>query len=158
MVASGVASKGLDFNEIQHVIIFTMPKEIEDYVHQVSGIPLLYHPGKSRTLRFCGCVVALCAPCVDAPVSYRRLTPCYTYHPLIRCGCIRCDGYGRLQPSDRPAVQQIWRLALNGISGYSESASPSLTGNIRAIVDSNRTTAPASRTLLPLLRTFTTFI
>lgn len=29
MVASGVASKGLDFNEIQHVINFTMPKEIE---------------------------------------------------------------------------------------------------------------------------------
>ncbi|KAF5358049.1 hypothetical protein D9756_001780 [Leucocoprinus leucothites] len=35
MVASGVASKGLDFNEVQHVIIFTMPKEIEDYVHQI---------------------------------------------------------------------------------------------------------------------------
>jgi ATP-dependent RNA helicase DDX41 len=35
MVASSVASKGLDFNEIQHVIIFTMPKEIEDYVHQI---------------------------------------------------------------------------------------------------------------------------
>ncbi|KIJ34635.1 hypothetical protein M422DRAFT_34983 [Sphaerobolus stellatus SS14] len=35
MVASGVASKGLDFNDIQHVIIFTMPKEIEDYVHQI---------------------------------------------------------------------------------------------------------------------------
>ncbi|PBK77580.1 P-loop containing nucleoside triphosphate hydrolase protein [Armillaria solidipes] len=35
MVASSVASKGLDFNEIQHVIIFSMPKEIEDYVHQI---------------------------------------------------------------------------------------------------------------------------
>jgi len=35
MVASGVASKGLDFAEIQHVINFTMPKEIEDYVHQI---------------------------------------------------------------------------------------------------------------------------
>lgn len=35
MVASGVGSKGLDFNEIQHVIIYTMPKEIEDYVHQI---------------------------------------------------------------------------------------------------------------------------
>ena len=34
MVASGVASKGLDFAEIQHVINFSMPKEIEDYVHQ----------------------------------------------------------------------------------------------------------------------------
>jgi ATP-dependent RNA helicase DDX41 len=35
MVASGIASKGLDFNDIQHVIIFSMPKEIEDYVHQI---------------------------------------------------------------------------------------------------------------------------
>lgn len=35
MVASGVASKGLDFNDIQHVIIYSMPKEIEDYVHQI---------------------------------------------------------------------------------------------------------------------------
>lgn len=35
MVASGVASKGLDFNEIQHVINYTMPKEVEDYVHQI---------------------------------------------------------------------------------------------------------------------------
>jgi len=35
MVASGVASKGLDFAEIQQVINYTMPKEIEDYVHQI---------------------------------------------------------------------------------------------------------------------------
>lgn len=35
MVASGVASKGLDFNDIQHVINYTMPQEIEDYVHQI---------------------------------------------------------------------------------------------------------------------------
>ncbi|WFD29124.1 RNA helicase [Malassezia sp. CBS 17886] len=35
MVASGVASKGLDFTGIQHVINYTMPKEIEDYVHQI---------------------------------------------------------------------------------------------------------------------------
>lgn len=31
LVATDIASKGLDFNEIQHVINFDMPKEIEDY-------------------------------------------------------------------------------------------------------------------------------
>ena len=35
MVASSIASKGLDFSEIQHVINFSMPSEIEDYVHQI---------------------------------------------------------------------------------------------------------------------------
>ena len=35
MVASGIASKGLDFSNIQHVINYTMPKDIEDYVHQI---------------------------------------------------------------------------------------------------------------------------
>jgi ATP-dependent RNA helicase DDX41 len=31
LVASDVASKGLDFADIQHVINYDMPKEIEDY-------------------------------------------------------------------------------------------------------------------------------
>lgn len=31
LVATDIASKGLDFNEIQHVINYDMPKEIEDY-------------------------------------------------------------------------------------------------------------------------------
>ncbi|KAI9032215.1 P-loop containing nucleoside triphosphate hydrolase protein [Hyaloraphidium curvatum] len=35
LVASDVASKGLDFSGIQHVINYDMPKEIEDYVHRI---------------------------------------------------------------------------------------------------------------------------
>ncbi|KAJ3219970.1 hypothetical protein HK099_004494 [Clydaea vesicula] len=35
LVATDIASKGLDFNQIQHVINFDMPKEIEDYVHRI---------------------------------------------------------------------------------------------------------------------------
>lgn len=35
LVATDVASKGLDFQEIQHVINFDMPTEIEDYVHRI---------------------------------------------------------------------------------------------------------------------------
>ena len=31
LVATDVASKGLDFADIQHVINYDMPKEIEDY-------------------------------------------------------------------------------------------------------------------------------
>lgn len=35
LVATDVASKGLDFPNIQHVINFDMPEEIEDYVHRI---------------------------------------------------------------------------------------------------------------------------
>eukprot|EP00736_Rhodelphis_marinus_P005530 Rmarinus@m.1103 len=35
LVATDVASKGLDFPHIEHVINFDMPKEIEDYVHRI---------------------------------------------------------------------------------------------------------------------------
>lgn len=35
LVATDVASKGLDFPDIQHVINYDMPKEIEDYVHRI---------------------------------------------------------------------------------------------------------------------------
>jgi len=35
LVATDVASKGLDFAAIQHVINYDMPKEIEDYVHRI---------------------------------------------------------------------------------------------------------------------------
>jgi len=34
LVATDVASKGLDFPDIQHVINYDMPKEIENYVHR----------------------------------------------------------------------------------------------------------------------------
>jgi ATP-dependent RNA helicase DDX41 len=35
LVATDVAGKGLDFPDIQHVINYDMPKEIEDYVHRI---------------------------------------------------------------------------------------------------------------------------
>ena len=35
LVATDVASKGLDFPEIQHVINYDMPEDIENYVHRI---------------------------------------------------------------------------------------------------------------------------
>lgn len=35
LVATDVAAKGLDFPDIQHVINFDMPTEIENYVHRI---------------------------------------------------------------------------------------------------------------------------
>merc|ERR1712109_101280 len=35
LVATDVASKGLDFPEVQHVINYDMPDDIENYVHRI---------------------------------------------------------------------------------------------------------------------------
>jgi ATP-dependent RNA helicase DDX41 len=35
LVATDIAAKGLDFSDIQHVINFDMPQEIENYVHRI---------------------------------------------------------------------------------------------------------------------------
>jgi ATP-dependent RNA helicase DDX41 len=37
LVATDVASKGLDFPGVQHVINYDMPDEIENYVHRYLG-------------------------------------------------------------------------------------------------------------------------
>jgi ATP-dependent RNA helicase DDX41 len=35
LVSTDVASKGMDFPDIQHVINYDMPEEIENYVHRI---------------------------------------------------------------------------------------------------------------------------
>ena len=35
LVATSVAARGLDINDIRHVINFEMPKEAEEYVHRL---------------------------------------------------------------------------------------------------------------------------
>lgn len=35
LIATDIAAKGLDFPDIQHVINFDMPDEIENYVHRI---------------------------------------------------------------------------------------------------------------------------
>ena len=38
LVATSVAARGLDIPEVQHVINYELPKEIEDYVHRCATV------------------------------------------------------------------------------------------------------------------------
>lgn len=49
LVATDVASKGLDFMNIAHVINYDMPREIEDYVHRIGRTGRSGHTGIATT-------------------------------------------------------------------------------------------------------------
>lgn len=49
LVATDVASKGLDFPDIQHVINFDMPEDIENYVHRIGRTGRSGKTGMSTT-------------------------------------------------------------------------------------------------------------
>ena len=50
LVATDVASKGLDFPDIQHVINFDMPEDIENYVHRIGRTGRGSNKGTATTL------------------------------------------------------------------------------------------------------------
>ena len=49
LVATDVAGKGLDFADIQHVINYDMPKEIEDYIHRIGRTGRCGKTGRATT-------------------------------------------------------------------------------------------------------------
>ena len=50
MVASDVASRGLDIREISYVVNFDMPNNIDIYVHRIGRIGRVDNKGSSLTL------------------------------------------------------------------------------------------------------------
>ena len=49
VVATDIASKGLDFPEIEHVINYDMPEDIENYIHRIGRTGRGNHQGVATT-------------------------------------------------------------------------------------------------------------
>merc|ERR1711909_57110 len=49
IVATGVASRGLDIKEVKHVVNYDLPKEIEEYVHRIGRTGRLGNTGKATS-------------------------------------------------------------------------------------------------------------
>lgn len=62
LVATDVASKGLDFPDIQHVINFDMPDEIENYVRAFNVFSFCRHPPNAKHRDLC---------CDNLPTEHR---------------------------------------------------------------------------------------
>jgi ATP-dependent RNA helicase DDX41 len=68
-VATDVASKGMDFPNIQHVINYDMPDDIENYVHRIG-----------RTGR--GKAVGVATTMINSKVS-ELFFKCFSYFSLV---------------------------------------------------------------------------
>jgi ATP-dependent RNA helicase DDX41 len=85
LVATDVASKGLDFPDIQHVINYDMPDEIENYVHRIGRTGAFTHTVESigwyaPSVPLKGCLTqpsVVCSALTGGELGVR---------PLGRCG------------------------------------------------------------------------
>jgi ATP-dependent RNA helicase DDX41 len=57
LVATDVASRGLDIDQIQHVILYDMPPTIEDYIHRVGRAARGGRPGAATSLMTYECKI-----------------------------------------------------------------------------------------------------
>jgi ATP-dependent RNA helicase DDX3X len=60
LIATAVAERGMDIDDVTHVILFQMPKDIDDYVHRIGRTARGNHRGKS---------IALFSVSQDAPIA-----------------------------------------------------------------------------------------
>jgi len=108
LVATDIASKGLDFPEIQHVINFDMPKEIENYIHRIG------RTGRGRSTGFSTTFVNKRIPLTvlldlkHLLLEGKQRIPAFLAQlddpdDVITKPCEICDGLGH-RPSDCPKL------------------------------------------------------
>ena len=49
LIATNVAARGLDINDVKHVINFDLPSEIDEYVHRIGRTGRIGHKGKATS-------------------------------------------------------------------------------------------------------------
>lgn len=96
LVASGVASKGLDFRGIKHVINYSMPHDIEDYVHQIGRTGRSGSAGTATTFVGAGVPLETLLDLKGVLAEARQEIPAFlaALDGPAGGGCGVCDGLG----------------------------------------------------------------
>ncbi|KAI9300256.1 P-loop containing nucleoside triphosphate hydrolase protein [Cunninghamella echinulata] len=123
LIATDVASKGLDFAAIQHVINYDMPKEIEDYVHRIGRTGRSGKTGVATTFinQHCSEQIRLDLKLLLREAKQRvppflaaMEDPTEKYGLLG--GCTFCGGLGH-RINNCPKLEQQRRQQMNAIMG-----------------------------------------
>lgn len=104
LVATDVASKGLDFPEIQHVINYDMPEDIENYVHRIGRTGRGTNTGTATTMINSKVDVAVLADLKHLLIEAKQKLPPFLAsiqtendqlnEDLGSSGCSYCGGLG----------------------------------------------------------------
>jgi ATP-dependent RNA helicase DDX41 len=127
LVATDVASKGLDFPDIQHVINYDMPKEIEDYVHRIGRTGRCGKTGVATSFINRDCQETLLldlkhllkeAKQKIPPVLMTLDDPSETYKQVEGIkGCAYCGGLGH-RVTDCPKLATVQKSKQKDAYGY----------------------------------------
>ncbi|KAL7310118.1 DEAD-box ATP-dependent RNA helicase 35 [Mucor circinelloides] len=129
LVATDVASKGLDFPEIKHVINFDMPKEIEDYVHRIGRTGRSGKTGVATTF-----INQSCSEQIRLDLKHllreakQRIPPFLAAmddpsekYGSLTGGCSFCGGLGH-RINDCPKLEQQRKQQMNSMMSSSRNA------------------------------------
>ncbi|ORX90528.1 P-loop containing nucleoside triphosphate hydrolase protein [Basidiobolus meristosporus CBS 931.73] len=122
LVATDIASKGLDFAEIHHVINYDMPKEIEDYVHRIGRTGRCGKTGLATTfINLTGCSEQILLDLKHLLLEAKQQVPpvLLTLHDpsentSLSGGCSFCGGLGH-RISDCPKLDAQRRVQMGSM-------------------------------------------
>ncbi|XP_064630234.1 probable ATP-dependent RNA helicase DDX41 [Lineus longissimus] len=126
LVATDVASKGLDFSDVQHVINYDMPDDIENYVHRIGRTGRRENMGTATTFINKGCEESILLDLKHLLIEAGQKVPLFLatlqsenekYLDIGgEVGCLYCSGLGhritdcpRLEAMQSKQAQNIGR-------------------------------------------------
>lgn len=126
LVATDIASKGLDFPEIEHVINYDMPEDIENYIHRIGRTGRGNHQGVATTFvnsKSCenSILLDLRGLILEAnqavPLFLQDIVPDAPEHQEGDTGCTYCGGLGH-RITECPKIESVQRLKTNAKKDY----------------------------------------
>ncbi|EGR31756.1 hypothetical protein IMG5_102560 [Ichthyophthirius multifiliis] len=128
LIATDIGAKGLDFPNVQHVINFDMPKDIESYVHRIGRTGRLGKTGRSTTFVNKLQDENILSDLKMLLIEAKQAIPQFLNHlaqDTFTGGCSYCSGLGH-------TIHNCNKLELQKMKALTASAAQNLKEEIKA--------------------------